>query len=254
MRYIETPFLPDPSQSVPGFKVYQLISKPHIVHYTPLTVLPTTAYALTIDHPRPGVPSLSLQTSLIPRRIILTSLRVQSVRPFTTQHQHMPPKDQPSRRSSTSGSSRSEGQSQRPPTTRQLITFVDSQDPNSRSAIQRHTAHHSNAQRRNARLQSLRSTRPRLLEWQRRPNAEPDSLAVTSPHSSTSSTSQSPVLGLHTTLSAPGSLSTELANASISSPERMTPPSQSGAPGGPVIEVPVLDDGMVETCKSSHLL
>lgn len=75
---------------------------------------------------------------------------------------------------------------------RQLITFVDSQDPNSRSTIQRHTAHHSNAQRRDARLQSLRSTnRPRILRWSRRQSA--DVLPVTSPASSHSSSSISPL-------------------------------------------------------------
>jgi hypothetical protein len=74
-------------------------------------------------------------------------------------------------------------------TARSLITFVDSQDPNSRSAIQRHTAFHSNAQRRDARLQSLRNTsRPRLLEWQRRSDSEGLPI-VTSQTSSTSSSS-----------------------------------------------------------------
>lgn len=170
--------------------------------------------------------------------------------PPAPHHHSMPPKDQLSRRSSTSGSSRSEGQAQRPPSTRQLITFVDSQDPNSRSAIQRHTAHHSNAQRRNARLQSLRSTRPRLLEWQRRPSAETVALGVTSPQSSTRSTSLSPAAGLHATLSAPGDISTELSNAPASSPERLTPPSQSLAQSGPSIDVRVLDDATIERCKS----
>ena len=65
----------------------------------------------------------------------------------------MSPSDSAARR--ISGSTRADSQSRRNSTTRQLITFVDSQDPNSRSAIQRHTAHHSNAQRRDAWLHPL---------------------------------------------------------------------------------------------------
>lgn len=162
----------------------------------------------------------------------------------------MPPKDQISRRSSTSGSSLSEGQTRRQPSVRQLITFVDSQDPNSRSAIQRHTAHHSNAQRRNARLQSLRSTRPRLLEWQRRPSAEVDALCVTSPQSSTSSTSLSPAPGLYATLSAPEDVSSGLMGAIDASAEGLPPPSQLLAQGEWGAEVPVLDNSTIEECKS----
>lgn len=72
-----------------------------------------------------------------------------------------------------------------------MITFVDSQDPRSRSAIQRHTAFHSNAQRRDARLQSLRSTsRPRVLEWQRRPQ---DGVMAATSTSASSSSSASPM-------------------------------------------------------------
>lgn len=160
----------------------------------------------------------------------------------------MPPKEQPPRRHSSS--SRSEEQSQRAPTGRQLITFVDSQDPNSRSAIQRHTAHHSNAQRRDARLRSLRSNRPRLLEWQRRPSAETDALSVTSPHSSTSSTSVSPAPGLRAPLSAPGEICTELANAPAFSPEeKITPPPQSAIEGDLTGEIPSMDDTVVDDCK-----
>lgn len=159
----------------------------------------------------------------------------------------MPPKDQSSRRNSSS--SRSEGQSQRAAAGRQLITFVDSQDPNSRSAIQRHTAHHSNAQRRDARLRSLRSNRPRLLEWQRRPSAETDALSVTSPHSSTSSTSVSPAPGLRAPLSAPGSISTDLTNAPALSPEEITPPPQSAMEGDLTGEIPSTDDTVIDDCK-----
>jgi hypothetical protein len=52
--------------------------------------------------------------------------------------------------------------------------FVDSQDPNTRSQIQRHTAHHAAQQRREAARQRLLSetSTSRLFEWQRRPDAD----------------------------------------------------------------------------------
>src|SRR5271154_5343723 len=50
-----------------------------------------------------------------------------------------------------------------------IIEFIDSQAPNTKSAIQRHTAQHAAAQRREARLQAVREgVRPRNLQWQRR--------------------------------------------------------------------------------------
>lgn len=60
--------------------------------------------------------------------------------------------------------------------------FVDSQDPNTKSQIQRHTAHHAAQLRREAaRQRLLRETRtPRLFEWQRRSDAETDSLTTSS--------------------------------------------------------------------------
>jgi hypothetical protein len=60
--------------------------------------------------------------------------------------------------------------------------FVDSQDPNTKSQIQRHTAQHAVQQRREAaRQRLLRENRtPRVFEWQRRSDAETDSL-TTSP-------------------------------------------------------------------------
>lgn len=75
----------------------------------------------------------------------------------------------------------------RPPN---LIEFVNSQDPNVRSAIQRHTAYHSAAQRRDARSRLLRrSSQSRYLEWGRRP---PRGDADTTTTSSASSASISP--------------------------------------------------------------
>ena len=72
-----------------------------------------------------------------------------------------------------------------------LIEFVDNQDPNVRSAIQRHTAYHSAAQRRDARSRLLRrSSQNRYLEWGRRPRLGPN--VTTSSASSASSVSISP--------------------------------------------------------------
>jgi hypothetical protein len=65
--------------------------------------------------------------------------------------------------------------------------FIDSQDPNTKSQIQRHTAHHAVQQRREAARQRLlrEGSTPRLFKWQRRPNAEstspPSSSSIASP-------------------------------------------------------------------------
>ena len=122
----------------------------------------------------------------------LVSVRVPTCQPSSNERR-MSSNEDASRRS-TPPSSEEPSRSRTHPC--QNITFVDSQDPNRRSAIQRHTAVHSNAQRRDARLQTLRGrSRPRFLEWQRRD----DSIGpLNSPPSSTSSTSKSsisPVLG-----------------------------------------------------------
>ncbi|KAH0847967.1 hypothetical protein AYO21_03666 [Fonsecaea monophora] len=72
-----------------------------------------------------------------------------------------------------------------------IIEFVDSQNPNVRSAIQRHTAYHSAAQRREARSRLLRrSSQTRYFEWTRRPRG--DAEVATSSASSASSVSISP--------------------------------------------------------------
>jgi hypothetical protein len=77
-----------------------------------------------------------------------------------------------------------------------IIEFVDSQDPNARSAIQRHTAYHSAAQRRDTRSRLLRrSSQARYLEWTRRPRTDAD--VVTSSASSASSLSISPAPSQH---------------------------------------------------------
>jgi len=81
--------------------------------------------------------------------------------------------------------------STRPPN---LVEFVDSQDPNVRSAIQRHTAYHSAAQRRDARSRLLRrSSQSRYLEWSRRPPKLENELTTSSTSSANSSLSISPV-------------------------------------------------------------
>lgn len=159
----------------------------------------------------------------------------------------MPPKETSSRQSSST-SSRSEGQPRRSSTTRQLITFVDSQDPNSRSTIQRHTAHHSNAQRRDARLQSLRSNRPRLLEWQRRPSVEGDTITITSPSSSRSSASISPAPILSTTAAAPSDISPEL-SLLVTSTLEQTSMFASGRSESPVSP---LEDEILTACKPNR--
>lgn len=72
----------------------------------------------------------------------------------------------------------------RPPN---VIEFVNSQDPNVRSAIQRHTAYHSAAQRRDARSRLLgRSSQSRYLEWGRRPSRGDADTTTTSSASSAS--------------------------------------------------------------------
>ena len=55
-----------------------------------------------------------------------------------------------------------------------VFEFVDSHNPKVKSVIQRHTAYHQAAQRREARLQSLRrgSSQSRYLEWGRRQSPE----------------------------------------------------------------------------------
>jgi len=90
-----------------------------------------------------------------------------------------PSRDEPSQRNDAGGTG--------PP---KIIEFVNSQDPNVRSAIQRHTAYHSAAQRRDARSKLLRrSSQSRYLEWGRRP---PRAEADTTTTSSASSASISP--------------------------------------------------------------
>jgi hypothetical protein len=61
--------------------------------------------------------------------------------------------------------------------------FVDSQNPNTKSQIQRHTAHHAIQQRREAARQRLlrETSTPRLFEWQRRSGADNASPATSSP-------------------------------------------------------------------------
>lgn len=68
-----------------------------------------------------------------------------------------------------------------------IIEFVNSDDPNVRSAIQRHTAYHSAAQRRDARSRLLRRpSQNRYLEWGRRPPRPDTETATTSSASSAS--------------------------------------------------------------------
>ena len=96
------------------------------------------------------------------------------------------PQDVPSRQSGTDNSGSQPSN---------IIEFVDSQDPNVRSAIQRHTAYHSAAQRREARSRLLRrSSQTRYLGWTRRTGGDAD--VATSSASSASSVSKSPAPSL----------------------------------------------------------
>ena len=107
--------------------------------------------------------------------------------------------DSPSRgsRASSRGPSRASRHEPRP-SRANVIEFVDSQDPNVKSAIQRHTAYHSAAQRRDARLRSLRrGNQSRYLEWGRRPG--PEVMAPASPSSSASSLPPSSMASSHET-------------------------------------------------------
>jgi hypothetical protein len=60
--------------------------------------------------------------------------------------------------------------------------FIDSQDPNSKSQIQRHTAYHAVQQRREAARQRLLGggPTPRVFQWLRRPDAEDTSTTTSS--------------------------------------------------------------------------
>lgn len=97
--------------------------------------------------------------------------------------------------SSTSSRDSSQGSiSRRDSGPSNVIEFVDSQDPNVKSAIQRHTAYHSAAQRREARLRSLRrGSQSRFLEWSRRPvSAPPNEPSASSSSTSSSATARVP--------------------------------------------------------------
>ena len=122
--------------------------------------------------------------------------------------------DEKSRKSSPSRSTRP---SNRPSGTRprpgpaNIIEFVDSQDPNVKSAIQRHTAYHSAAQRREARLQSLRrGNQLRYLDWGSRQGTE--SAQPMSPESSSSSLSSFSAFVKHQTDTIIGSPQTNPGN------------------------------------------
>ena len=100
-------------------------------------------------------------------------------------------------RGSSRGPSRASRHEPRP-SRANVIEFVDSQDPNVKSAIQRHTAYHSAAQRRDARLRSLRrGNQSRYLEWGRR--SGPEVVPPASPSSSASSLPPSSMASSHET-------------------------------------------------------
>lgn len=129
-----------------------------------------------------------------------------------------------------------------------IIEFVNSDDPNVRSTIQRHTAYHSAAQRRDARSRLLRrSSQSRYLEWGRRlPRTDTD----TNTTSSASSASISPVRSMGTpqpsrTSSNPtdqGSETSQSRTASITEIDS----SQVFPPVPPAPQ----DDPIIQFCKS----
>jgi hypothetical protein len=149
-----------------------------------------------------------------------------------------------SRRSSTTSTSRNQTQPVGPPT---IIEFVDSQDPNVKSAIQRHTAYHSAAQRREARLRSLRrGSQPRVLEWGRRPLSEPPSTTV----SGASTVSGSPPrLTDGPTEPLAHAMTMEIMESSMEGPYPFAsaPGSRSVSPRVPITDA---EDAVIQLCKS----
>lgn len=137
-----------------------------------------------------------------------------------------------------------------------VIEFVDSQDPNVKSAIQRHTAYHSAAQRREARLKSLRrSNQSRFLEWGRRQGTG-DAPPV-SPSSSASSLPLSPVVSLQGTERPTGVLPTGGENISPPSSELQslaTTPSRESTTSNWSSAEDALIEGMSMLSASSRIL
>lgn len=120
-----------------------------------------------------------------------------------------------------------------------IIEFVDSQDPNVKSAIQRHTAYHSAAQRREAKIQSLRrGSQSRYLEWGRRPG--PDALTDSRSSSENSLSNVSPSLQ---------PLSAEPPSAAPV--ESKSPDAVTKSPSSDVLS-PV-DESIFSSCKPSSL-
>lgn len=162
-----------------------------------------------------------------------------------------PREERPSpKRRTSSQSSRSSNRSRSNPPN--VIEFIDSQDPNTKSAIQRHTAYHSAAQRRDARMQLLRrGSQSRYFEWGRRPVAEAPGQGPTiaSPQSSTSSLSISPLrsperlTGVSTpSLNAGGQVTPELTTLSHVSSQEST-----------ILEpvTTAFEESVIEDCKST---
>lgn len=123
-----------------------------------------------------------------------------------------------------------------------IIEFVDSQDPNVKSAIQRHTAYHSAAQRREARLRSLRrGSQPRILEWGRRPDSEPPTKATAG--SGTSATGNLEPLARSQTAS-----STDEVSAPVASRLCMSAPGSRSI--SPRVPLSSQEEAVLRSCKS----
>lgn len=122
-----------------------------------------------------------------------------------------------------------------------IIEFVDSQDPNVKSAIQRHTAYHSAAQRRDARLRSLRrGSQSRFLEWSRRPVSEPPTKTAISSSTTALSDPQETLSSLQS------SSSSEIGEGLLNVPGVASAPhSRSNSPRVPLS---TQEEGVLQAC------
>lgn len=130
------------------------------------------------------------------------------------------------------------------------IEFVDSQDPNVRSAIQRHTAYHSAAQRRDARTRYLqRPGQSRFLPWGRRTARENNDQPVSSA-SSNSSVSISPVPSIERATNRSRGSSHALDQDSQGSNSRSASLAETETTQSATILSTSRDDAILEFCKS----
>jgi hypothetical protein len=155
------------------------------------------------------------------------------------------PTGRPASKTSSRGSSQGPA-SRQPSGPANIIEFVDSQDPNVKSAIQRHTAYHSAAQRRDARLRSLRrGNQSRYLEWGRRPVSEPPDKT---PSGNQTSGPAMIAPGSHGTTT-----KTQSSELSDLSPSLLGPPTSTSAPQSrsisPRVPLSAREESILQSCK-----